>query len=345
MKKKGIIGTILAVYLLLAIVSPVLAGGLTVSGAKIETSVNPGEDYSRSMKISNTSDEPMDIMVEIKGYGMSADRDFIVLEPEEDESPYTARELMSVTPTDFHLEPGDLQTIDVVAKIPPEGGEGGRYAIVFIHTVPEEGSMISTITAVAARVLFTINGYDTDTSSEVTQISPVKAESQETTGLIVTLANNGNYHFKPNIQAKILDGDRVVATASVAPGWPVIPGYSRNFKLDFEGQGLLSAAEYKVDIEVKDESDNLLAGGTYPLEYVKGEEAEPSAVMASSPETSSPATPDEEQLPQETSTIEQSQPETPSSPESPATNWSLIGGVIAVVVVGLFVFFLVKRRA
>ncbi len=68
MKKKGIIGVILALCLLLALASPALAGGLTVSGDKIETSVSTGNNYSYSMKVENTSDVPMDIMVEIKGY-------------------------------------------------------------------------------------------------------------------------------------------------------------------------------------------------------------------------------------------------------------------------------------
>ena len=334
MKKQGIVGGILAVCLLLGLAYPVLAGGLTVSGAKIETVVSPGSEYVYNMKVDNTSDEPMDIAVEIKGYGMSADRDFIALEPEEDKSPYSAREWLTADPSNFHLEPGASQEVKTTARIPSGTGEGGRYAIVLIHTI-SKGGMVSTITAVAARVLFTISGFSVNTASEITQISLAKAASGAPAGLTVTVANKGNYHFKPEIQAKLINGDKVVATASVAPGWPIIPGYSRQFKIDFPGQESLPAAKYKVDIEVKDGAGNLLIGGNYQTQSAKNQEVlspiKPPAAP-SAPETPSPTS--------------QPQSETPTAPASPsATNWPVIGGIIAVVIIGLFVFFLVRRRA
>ena len=170
MKKKGIISIVLAICLLLTLASPVLAGGLTVYGGKIETSVSPGNDYSYTMKVENTSDDPMDIGVEVKGYGISANRDFIALESEEDNSPYTARELLAVSPDNFHLEPGDSQVITVTAEIPPGIGDGGRYAIIFIHTAPK-GEIVATISAIAARVLLTIDGSELIHESEVISVN------------------------------------------------------------------------------------------------------------------------------------------------------------------------------
>jgi hypothetical protein len=237
-------------------------------------------------------------------------------------------------PADFHLEPGDSQDIKITAKIPSGTGEGGRYAIVLIHTIPK-GGMVSTITAIAARVLFTISGFTVNTDSEITQISLAKAESGAPAGLVVTVANKGNYHYKPQIQAKLKDGDKVVATASVAPGWPIIPGYSRQFKLDFAGQESLPAAKYKVDIEVKDESGNLLAGGNYQTESVKNQE-----VLAP---VKPPVAPSAQETPLPSA---QPQSETPPTSIAPSiTNWPVFGGIIAVVIIGLIIFFLVRRRA
>lgn len=346
MKRRGIIGIGLAACLLLALVSPALAGGLTVSGAKIETTVSPGKDYTYSMKVENTSDESMDIAVEVKGYGMSTDRDVVVLDPEEDKSPYAARELLAVSPTNFHLEPGDSQTIKVTAKIASGIGDGGRYAIIFIHTAPKGGA-IATITAVGARVLLTISGSKLDTNSEITQVSLGKTASQEPAGVMVTLANKGNYHYKPQIQARLRNGDRVVATTSLAPGWPMIPGYSRQFRLDFVGAEILSTAD-KVDIEVKDESGNLVTGGSYPLGFIKKQEVLPpekSPVPPLPRETPQPTASEKISLPPQASTTASLPPETAPAPPASVISWPMLGGIIVVVIVGLLVFFLVKRRA
>lgn len=292
MKKKGIIGIVMAVCLLLVFASPVLAGGLTVYGGKIETSVKPGNDYSYTIKVENTSDKPMDIGVEVKGYGMSATQDFIVLEPKEDSNPYTARELLAVSPTNFHLEPGNSQVITVTAKIPSGIGNGGRYAIVFIHTTPAKDVMVATITAVAARVLLTISGSNLDTNSKITDVSIGKTASQEPAGVMVTVANNGNYHYKPQLQAKLRNGDKVVATTSlVAPDWPIIPGYSRQFKLNFVGEAQLPAGKYEADIEVKDESGNLVTKGTFPIELAEKQAVLPAEKPALPAPTPAPATP------------------------------------------------------
>lgn len=332
MKKRGIIGFVLAACLLLALASPALAGGLTVYSGKIETSVIPGSDNTYSMKVENTSDAPMDIGVEVKGYGMSATQDFIVLEPKDDGNPYTALELLAVSPASFHLEPGKAQIITITSKIPSGIGNGGRYAIVFIHTAPTGGA-IGTISAVAARVLLTISGSKLDTTSQITGVSLAKATSQEPAGVTFTVANNGNYHFKPQLQATLRNGDKVVATtAVVAPGWPIIPGYSRQFKLDFTGAAPLPAGTYQVDVEVKDESGNLITKGTFPLELTDKQDVLP-------PEkTSIPPT-------SEASTTVTSPTSAPSVPPT-KISWPLIGGAAAaVIIIVLGVSLFVRRRA
>jgi len=320
--KKGIISVALAVCCLSLLASPVLAGGLTVSGAKIDDSVKPGNDYSYTIGVQNTSDAPMDIGVEVKGYGMSANQDFIVLEPKDDSNPYTARELLTVSPASFHLEPGASQPVTVTTKIPSGIGDGGRYAIVFIHTVPAGGGQVATISAVAARVLLTISGSKLDTTSQITEVSLAQNTSQEPAGVMVTVADNGNYHYEPALQATLRNGDKVVATTSVlAPGWPIIPGYSRQYQLTFAGGTAIPAGKYDVDVEVKDESGNLITKGTFPLEFTQNQ--------VPTPATTAPS------------------PTTPVSPAPAAgVSWPVIVGAAAggAIIASLIAFLLVRRR-
>jgi hypothetical protein len=320
--RKGIIGTVLAVCLLLALISPVLAGGLTVYGGRIETSVSPGNDYSYTRKVENTSDAPMDIGVEVKGYGMSATQDFITLEPEQDKSPYTGRELLAVSTDSFHLEPGASQDITVTAKIPSAIGDGGKYAIIFIHTTAPKGEMVATISAVAARVLLTIDGSNLIHDSEVTLLDMKEAEPLQA---LVTVANKGNHHYKPHLRGVLRKGDKVLASASIDADWPIIPGYIRQFKLNLVSNEPIPPDKYEVDIEVRDDSGNLVAKHTSSFEV-----KEPYV-----PPPSSAAPPEQATTPP------------PPPAEQAAINWTVIGGAVAaVIIVGLLtvIFLLLRRR-
>lgn len=315
-KIKGAFSLILAMGLLLVLSCPVSAGGLTVSGGKIETSVSPESNHAYTMEVANTSDDPMDIGVEVKGYGMSPAQDFIALEPKDDSSLFSALALLDVSPPTFHLEPGKSQIITITSKIPAGIGNGGRYAIVFIHTAATGGGAVGVISAVAARVLLTVTGSILDTTSQITEVSLVKSAPLQPAGVTITVANNGNHHFKPQVQATVRNGNTVVATTSVvAPGWPIIPGYSRQFKLDLTGPVPLAAGTYQVDIEVKDETGNLITKGTFPLELTDKQEIAPPLATTSPPSATISVTP--------TPTSSTAPTQTPpTSSTSPATSQS-----------------------
>jgi hypothetical protein len=269
LKLRAFVSLLFATGLFVVCSLPVSAGGLTVYSGKIESAVISGSNNTYTMEVANTSDAPMDIGVDIQGYGMSPTQDFIVLEPTNDQSPYSASSFLKVSPTGFHLEPGKSQIITVTANVPAGISNGGRYAIVYIHTAPT-GNGVGVISAVAARVLLTIPGSNLDTTSQITGVTLIKSVAQQPAGISFTVANNGNYHFKPQIQATVRSGDKVVATTElVAPGWPIIPGYSRQFKLDLAGTSPLPAGMYQVDVEVKDESGALITKGTFPLELTE----------------------------------------------------------------------------
>ena len=339
MGKRGIIGAIIGACLLLASSLPALAGGLTVYNGKIETSVNPGSNNTYNMEVANTSDAPMDIGVEVKGYGMSASQDFIALEPKDDANPYTAIPLLDVSPATFHLEPGKSQVITITSSIPAGIGNGGRYAIVYIHTAASGGGAVGVISAVAARVLLTVSGSKLETTSQITEVALAKTTTPAPAAAMVTVANNGNYHYKPSIQATLRNGNKVVAaTAVAAPGWPIIPGFARQFKLDFAGEAALPAGNYQVDVEVKDETGKLITKGTFPLELTEKLEVLPPIV------TSAPPPPEPTAI--ATTSPSQSQAPAPMPTTTPTTPFpgGLIAGITAGAAIVIALVFTLGRK-
>ena len=264
--KKAFLAIFLALILAVALAAPVFAG-VTVYNGKIEETVSPGKTYTYTMTVQNSADSPADFGVEVDGYGTSANQDFVMLSPTNDTSPESARTMLTVTPTNFHLEANATQELTVTATIPPGTGAGGRYAIVFIHTIAASGQQVATVSAVAARVLLTVTGNTTDTSTQVTAVDPITAMNNNTAGVLVTVTDNGNYYVKPQVEATLMDGSKIIATGSVNTGWPIIPGYSRQYQVNFTGQGTIPAGKYQVDIIVKDAAGNLITSTTVPVQF------------------------------------------------------------------------------
>ena len=105
---------------------------------------------------------------------------------------------------------------------------------------------------------------------------------------MVTVANNGNYYVKPQIEATLMNGNKVVATGSVNTGWPIIPGYSRQYQLNFTGQGTIPAGKYQVSVSVKDGAGNLITSSTFPLQFTSKQVLQ--AVTSTSGTTSNTST-------------------------------------------------------
>jgi hypothetical protein len=219
------------------------------------------------MTVQNSADSPADFGVEVDGYGTSAGQDFVMLSPANDTSPESAREMLTVTPATFHLEANAMQDLTVTATIPQGTGAGGRYAIVFIHTIAASGQQVATVSAVAARVLLTVTGNTTDTTTQVTAVDPFTPVNNNTAGVLVTVNDSGNYYVKPQVEATLMDGNKTIASGTVNTSWPIIPGFSRQYQVNFTGQGTIPAGKYQVAVNVKDGTGNLLTQGTYPVQF------------------------------------------------------------------------------
>jgi len=191
--------------------------------------------------------------------------------------------------------------------------------------------------AFAARVLFTVSDSNLTTDSQITEVR--LAESGEPESVLVTVENKGNYHYKPQIHAELSNGDKVVAIVSWSSNWPILPGYSRQFKIDFVGEESLSAEEYMMDIELTDDSGKLLASGAYPIKLSEEQEvlSPEETTTVESPEATSEESP--EQAPTEES--EQSSP-TPS--EGSSFPVLPVAGIAAGTIIIITLIVVIARR-
>ena len=225
--------------------------GLAVSGAKIQDSVVSGAVKSYALSVSDTTDAPMDIEIEIKGLGNYLSGALKPIDAEEDLSPYTAREWVTASPSSFHLDPGQSQAVNVTVNVPNDIGDGGRYAIVYIHNNPSGTSGIVFVTAIAAQVILTIEGSNPIISGDIVSIDTPQAESEQLFSATATIQNTGNYHYKITCNGTVKNNlGQVVGTSWQTDSvYNLIPTFSQRIDIPLNISQELSPGTYSLEIE------------------------------------------------------------------------------------------------
>ena len=131
------------------------AAALKVEGARILLDVAPDTNYIYPMAVSiNPTDTPSDYAVEVLGFGQSPEGgSYTPLTAAEDTGAYSARALITVESPVIHIEPGERRAFNATIRVPQNVGEGGRYALIYIHPAATAGGQGAFATAMIVPVM------------------------------------------------------------------------------------------------------------------------------------------------------------------------------------------------
>jgi hypothetical protein len=228
----------------------------------IKVDVAPGETITHQMRLQlGEQDQAMDIAVDVMGFGVSTEGAIQAITAEEDTSPYSARSFITVNNSLFHLDPGKSQDITATISVPSDVGEGGRYAIIYIHQQQPAGSgSTGSISAFNIPVLLTVKGSTPVHTGKITSLITGEVVSGEAVDIFTMFQNTGNHHYKvkgvaivKNAEGQTLDTIYVPVTDS-----PVLPGTLRELKATFIPKGELATEDYTISSEVMLEDGSLL---------------------------------------------------------------------------------------
>jgi hypothetical protein len=320
-----IISIFLALLAMVLVATPVLAQ-LSISPGSIDIQVGAGLSALPSIDVGNGSDEPMDFRVELAGYGQGVGGGTEVLEP--DSNPLSAVSYISFDPAEFHLEPGQKQTIDLSVSI-PEQIDGGRYAIVLVVSSPT-GGPIQTISRLGVPIRLTIAGSHFDRKGAIESIETGSIESNKPIPIEVTYASQGNVHYKVQMSTTVTNASGDVLGNVVSEYAMVLPGYSREVISEWIPEREMEPGMYNVLVTASLEDDTILdqAQGSFEVS-----QAYVPPVPTTTPVATSPAS--------ITSIVEGNK-----DSSSTGVGWPMVGGIVGgVIIVGLLVYFLVRKRA
>ena len=264
--KRSRILVIPACLILLALsIAPAAAIGVT--GAKYMGSIAPGGTSSHVMIVTIGADEsPMDVMVEVQGFGQTTEGVYIPLSPSGDTSPYSARRFIQLDRNTFHLDPGSDQKVTATITLPQDAGPGGRYAIISVRALPGQGQAFTT--RVDVPVFITVSGKAPTEAGSIQQVSTGEVIVGQPIVVTTSLSNTGNYHYYNTVNQVIVRdaAGAVLANSSSVPlDWAVIPGTTVSYTVKPE-LGSLQPGTYTAVSRVLLENGRLLDEKTTTFE-------------------------------------------------------------------------------
>lgn len=243
-------------------VVPVSASsGLSVNRLVLQTDVAPGNTKTLTMAVSSAvSDPAMNVLVELTGLGQFLDGTYQELAEDDDRNRYSARSFITISPEEFHLEPGGCQDIEVTVHIPDNAGKGGRYAIIYVRAEHNSQGQVSIGCNIGIPVVLTIKDTELLRTGKITDFSVGEIVLGEPVDITAIFNNTGNYHYKARAKATLRDesGRELGTAATSLTAASIIPTYSREFKLSLSPPQESPPGRCYIDLEVLDEEGEVV---------------------------------------------------------------------------------------
>lgn len=243
--KKGFLSlNLLNIIGLLYFVTPLYC--LSVNPGKLELSVAPGEVYKGHYEVSNTSEKPILVKVEVKDWEMDEEGGVNMYEP-----PPELRLLSKwfrIISDEIVIPPNSSRKIIYQISIPKEAsGEYRKYLVFRSMPTKREEKGFGIATQISVPLYVIVKGteiFKAEISEiEINNIAPIEIK--------IKVHNLGNVHIRPVGEVIITKkGEEKplvrMPVNTPSPGWPILPKQSFRFSLYDEtkllfGRYILSA--------------------------------------------------------------------------------------------------------
>jgi hypothetical protein len=256
MKSRMSISACLLVLVLLAIAP---ASGITVSGVALVTDVSPGDRimYNMTVDVGEVS-EPVDVEAHVIAFTHDLECNRVRI-PDNETSPGTARDFLKVSPERATIEPGEKAVFTLEGIVPEDVGDGGRYALVGISTVPSGNETVGFSSGVDVPVFLTIAGSEIIETGEMIGLNLSEGDDG---GLVAEMLfeHTGNHHYKASAEFVLKDDEgNIVDEVAYPSRCSLLPSTKRGCAIPIGSEADLVPGSYTVEARVIKQDGTVLA--------------------------------------------------------------------------------------
>ncbi len=239
---------------------------MTVDGAYIDLSVNPGETHSKSVVVSVPPDGVgMDIKFVLGGLGYSPQGIYEWLPPEKDISPCSAADFVTeIDNSHFSLQPGHSQAVGITISVPLNlNFSNSYYSMIRILGVPSETRNVVFATDINVPIMLSVNGVEKQTTGSIIDSSVDEMEPGMPLRISTVFQNTGNHHYRPVNEIVVADDSDAIIARSITQlnGADICPTYNYRFNstLDIATDEIqLSPGTYSLESRIVDDYGAIL---------------------------------------------------------------------------------------
>lgn len=240
------------------------SGTFSITPAKVELSVAPGETKRTEVNITNRLGKTTKFSVTVEDIVASSDPVVAVELAGERISAYTIKNFINISPASFELRDGEIQKITITVSLPRDVFPGGHYGAVLISSLPtlSTGSQTGASAQIRARLGATIlvrvpgrisesgklQGFSTVNNKKLFSGGPVDFQ--------ILFENSGNVHVNPYglITVRNIFG-RKVSEIPVEP-WFVLPESERTRLISWTPR--FAVGRYRAELVLNRGYENIL---------------------------------------------------------------------------------------
>ena len=268
MTLKRITGIMLiAVVALLTFQAPTFASiGTSTLGVDVE--VAPGQTVSGSFTITNGSDQPASVRVELADFDRKIDGGVVVLPPQA--SPNSLADYITFSPAQFVLAAGVGETQEVRFTINlAANASGPHWSMLLVQEIEEsgqdgdDGGSDNTTASGRVSLQLGIQIRQIDPTillneGRITEIDVVEALADQPLKIIADYENTGNTYQRPTGELRIINSAGDVAASIDLPPFRMLPSSTRRIEISVDAA--LPPGEY-VALLIIDFGGNFMLAG------------------------------------------------------------------------------------
>lgn len=228
----------------------VSAQSFSLSPAKVELSLAPGQSSITNLLVRNDQDKTARFFVEVEDFIGSESPESAVQLLKEENSPYALKRYMSVGAGEFFLGPGETRLVPVAITIPASAPPGGLYSAVLISTEKVgSGPITPTVRTRVGSLFFVRIDGPVNESGALTGfgLSGGRIKLLSSGNFFINYKNDGNVYLNPYgmVEIKNIFGQKI-SQLPIDP-WFVMPNSERVRDLapvDLPGWGVYRAEIY-----------------------------------------------------------------------------------------------------